>query len=422
MNKAYTKCMLYLMTSVLMLHCVQAGCWDYCACALGNYGHDDEFYLDCRGRQLKFIPNGSSHGVQDSLLSESAVGPSPSSAVRHRLVSVVPWSNSRTLASEVIHYAWFTHNNLTKLHSREFQYLHILIELRLSYNHITEIQPNAFEGLVHVETLDVSHNKLMDVDMSLFLGMVGLNELSLAHNSIQNTLMDFDAFSGTNSSSETLPIETLDLSHNRIVNFPPGFFDVFTSLRDLDVSYNRLLQLPLISFPSFSRFAHNNINKLENSKIGDMSKTRLLELNNNNLSYINHTTAAMLEIYSNPNPDLEVISFDNPWRCDCVMLKLRETWSRHPIFLADAIECQEPTKLRGRNFWQVDETELVCGNEEVEKSVTAPTMLIVCVVVSSLVTLLLTLVVVVIVCQCRSKRYNMNNSPKIETTEMDKQG
>ncbi|XP_078470172.1 transforming growth factor beta activator LRRC32 [Lampetra planeri] len=119
-------------------------------------------------------------------------------------------------------------NSLRSLAPRAFASLPSLAHLDLEFNAIHSVAPGAFgSGLSRLESLSLAYNSL--VCISAF-GLPGLRRLNLSSNAIEH----FDS----DDSLGPYRLESLDLSHNRLLTFPRLPRD--NVLLHLDASHNRI--------------------------------------------------------------------------------------------------------------------------------------------------------------------------------------
>uniref|UniRef100_A0A1B6GM32 LRRCT domain-containing protein n=1 Tax=Cuerna arida TaxID=1464854 RepID=A0A1B6GM32_9HEMI len=136
------------------------------------------------------------------------------------------------------------HNKLVYIPPRGLTALKNLHTVTASHNDINSVAPDAFKGLKHLRYVDLSFNSLHLLDFKLVLDAVNLISLNLRNNLVKTVV------------APELPIntlESLDLSVNKIPDFPLLFFSSFPKLIYLNISYNELGTLPADSFHDLSK-------------------------------------------------------------------------------------------------------------------------------------------------------------------------
>ncbi|CAG2236616.1 G-protein coupled receptor GRL101 [Mytilus edulis] len=103
----------------------------------------------------------------------------------------------------------------------------ILLLRYLSGNGIEEIYPSAFVGLSQLQTLDLSHQRLVTLQSGTFLGLRSLFSLDLSYNTIQ--IIQGGGLNGL------LKLLTLDISNNEIMMIESNAFHGLPNLRTLDI-------------------------------------------------------------------------------------------------------------------------------------------------------------------------------------------
>lgn len=115
-------------------------------------------------------------------------------------------------------------NQLTKIHSRIFQYSHSTLEyLDLSYNALDDDVWNVLKGVTTLNTLKLQHNRFQTVSPSVFSHLSELYYIDLSHNYI-SSLTDFLIRSGK--------ITFVLFNSNKLASFPTNLFDNTINLDD----------------------------------------------------------------------------------------------------------------------------------------------------------------------------------------------
>lgn len=183
--------------------------------------------------------------------------------------------------------------------------------LNLSGNLMKRLDENILSNLYHLKELDLQRNIVFEID-NAFHGNLKLQRLNLAFNYLP-CLTDFhmtqlvvlnasynsiDCFISRQDVNETFQIETIDLSHNKLLFFP--FLPSRSRLQNLYLSYNQIsfyehlmnnLTYPNVTtsveFYNLKNHSANVSRQLWVEDLhGDVSSLRILDLRGNKVSYL----------------------------------------------------------------------------------------------------------------------------------------
>lgn len=166
-----------------------------------------------------------------------------------------------------------------------------MIELNLRGNDLTSLSTEAFAGAVNLKTLDISYNSLSKIDPLTFTSLRSLQDLNLSNNKLSNQSFSRNAGDvGIDWTIESL--NTLDLSHNRIVYYDFMPYDSFSGLKSLQALYLHHNQI-LIDYGAFSSnrnlrtldFSNNNNPYFDLNYLLSVRNLENLYLNGNGISY-----------------------------------------------------------------------------------------------------------------------------------------
>ncbi|XP_072111922.1 transforming growth factor beta activator LRRC33-like isoform X2 [Mobula birostris] len=172
--------------------------------------------------------------------------------------------------------------------------------LSLARNVIMRLEPGNLEGLVHLRELNLEYNYIYEIESGTFEGLQRLTKLNLAHNHIP-CIVDF-----------SLPqVKTLNVSHNAIELFLTRENEIEFQLETLDLSHNKLLFFPLLP----------KCNKLKSLLLADNEMSFYDDLMNDSSTEVqfiqivgnvtNITTVNLWdEMVSVSLPDLEVLDMN----------------------------------------------------------------------------------------------------------------
>lgn len=183
--------------------------------------------------------------------------------------------------------------------------------LNLSGNLMKRLDENILSNLYHLKELDLQRNILFEID-NAFHSNLKLQRLNLAFNYLP-CLTDFhmtqlvvlnasynsiDWFISRQDVNETFQLETLDLSHNRLLFFP--FLPSRSRLQNLYLSFNQLSfyehlmdnstnpnVTTTVEFYNLKNHSANVSRQLWVENLhGDLSSLRILDLRGNRVSYL----------------------------------------------------------------------------------------------------------------------------------------
>ena len=111
-----------------------------------------------------------------------------------------------------------------------------LIKLKIGLNEITKLNNDIFRGLTQLTHLDLSYNKMVQFPEGPFENSLKILNLS------GNELVKLKIFKGFDQ------LTCLDLSNNRLVSLPRGLLGNCTALKVVDLSRNKLKKLETPTF------------------------------------------------------------------------------------------------------------------------------------------------------------------------------
>ncbi|XP_059061096.1 uncharacterized protein LOC131853994 [Achroia grisella] len=199
--------------------------------------------------------------------------------------------------------------------------------LDLEYNPLYEISSNAFDDvqLINLKKLQLSYCKLETIHRNGFSGLAIMIELDLSKNFLKT--LHPDTF------RETTKIRWIILKDNQLEKLEDGLFSNLEFLQKVELSNNHIVQIGIKTF-------------------FNVPKLNTLELDGNKLEYVKVDALNSLTL-SNLNVH------DNPWRCDCYLQPFRN-WVISKHLYTSPIICQEPLKVQGKTWKELDTGDFAC--------------------------------------------------------------
>ena len=206
-------------------------------------------------------------------------------------------------------------SGLKVLPGRSFTPFRTLTKLEIRFSDLSVVDEMAFAGLRTLRVLNIQMNNIRTLPRNVFRQSLYLSELRLDENVIED-LPDgvFD---------QLLNLRVLDLSKNRLTNIRPGIFSGLTQLSELRLSHNRIIELdtpafaPMINLLTLD-LSGNQLKRIQGSVFANLSTITEVDLSSNQLSFVDPI------VFKNVQPSLQRLYLcDNPWICDCPLLKLK---------------------------------------------------------------------------------------------------
>lgn len=172
----------------------------------------------------------------------------------------------------------------TTLNKLSTKHIESIEELIFTNNLVQTIDDKSIlTNLTKLERLDLSHNNLTTINDLAFGNTPPstLTEINLSH----NKLSEFPQF----VCSVGVSLTSLILTHNNIVTLPPGIFDRLSTLTSLDLSFNSLCSLPsgITSLSETLRtlsLRGNRIARAAEGTLGALRELTSLDLSDNRLT------------------------------------------------------------------------------------------------------------------------------------------
>lgn len=174
------------------------------------------------------------------------------------------------------------HNKLIRIPSKSVSQLSSLVIFTASHNDISFVADDAFRGLRNLKYIDLSCNSLHTLDFKLILDAVNLVSLDVRNNTIKKLV---------SPSVKIKSLEILDLSANKIPDFPLEFFSAFPNLRHLNISYLGLGRLTADLFHGLANLkvldaSGNQLKAIDKRVVESLTSLNRLYLSDNYLTQI----------------------------------------------------------------------------------------------------------------------------------------
>ncbi|XP_069833811.1 toll-like receptor 3 [Dendropsophus ebraccatus] len=246
-----------------------------------------------------------------------------------------------------------THTGLTKIESGAFYGLEHLEVLDLGINHINQyLTGREFEGLHSIKQIYLSYNTNLTLTTSTFCNIPSLEKLYL-----RKTALTFKSLSDSPFNC-LRNLTHLDLGNNNIANIEEDLFSELHNLRILSLQHNNLAQLWKKANPGGPVFFLKGLHKLEILDLlsngfseipaevfRGLSNLSILNLGENNVNILppslfadqrsltildlhkNRITSVEENIFKNVFNNLKTLNmFNNPFDCTCESIAWFANW------------------------------------------------------------------------------------------------
>ena len=177
---------------------------------------------------------------------------------------------------------------LASVHKHAFKQNKNLKNITIANSAVSRIQKDTFKGLQHLEPLDLGHNNISILPEELLSDVPKLEELLLRHNSISalppNLLL-------RNPNLKIFSAQYQRLQEGGTLMIPAKLFQYSAKLKDLHLQGNSLERLPDMLFKGLTKLKllELNENNLTNSALGDeifkdLDSLEEINLNGNKLT------------------------------------------------------------------------------------------------------------------------------------------
>nr|XP_057937171.1 uncharacterized protein tlr7 [Doryrhamphus excisus] len=200
--------------------------------------------FDCRGRKLKYVPEGITSNATELMLSENRISQ----------INLKSFSNLINLAR--LNLNWANKKKLMKIDNDTFQTLNNLQWLQLSGNCLTAVPVMLPRSLTELE---LNNNRLLNLDKNSFTRLRNVTRLWLSKNCYYWNPC------------------------GRHMQISRGSFAVMTKLQNLDLSFNNLTQVPkgLPSSLQMLKLGTNQIEYISKNDFRGMKQLKILKIQGN---------------------------------------------------------------------------------------------------------------------------------------------
>ncbi|XP_075990722.1 uncharacterized protein LOC142986240 [Anticarsia gemmatalis] len=264
-------------------------------------------------------------------------------------------------------------NQFKYLTSDEFISLKKLKKLKLDGNQLSVIVDNMFGRNRELRMLSLARNRLALLAPAALANLTSLKHLDISHNKIDRFhLQTFapvvDSLETINFSGNNLPLNEIaivlqilpgihgvGLANLSLPEIPPNFFTYNKNLRVLDISWNKLTNFP---YKLLSKTEH----------------LQRLDISHNKLQTLSEMDLKRLEAIAHLN------LVKNAWRCDQCSAGLMLVYIKESVLNGTLriLKCYSPMRLRGTRFSEMtfDRLDPCPSTHEAQMSVIAGLMLL----------------------------------------------
>ncbi|XP_066542942.1 TLR4 interactor with leucine rich repeats-like [Hoplias malabaricus] len=231
-------------------------------------------------------------------------------------------------------------SNILKLtkKSTALKSLEIVLSENTRVQFIRTLMNNTFTGLRRLRTLNLSGNKLTDFPETIFTLFWSLSELKLDDN-LLSEMKKTDL-------KDLGKVKVLSISRNRLSRIHPSAFRKLYKLEVLKLNGNRISEIKRPTFrycPNLRDIdlGDNAISTLEDFTFSGLSRLRSLRLNNNRIFCLNP------QVFG-PGSRLQWLDLTgNVWKCDCRLLSLK-SWLESGRNVLVTVKCSVPESVKGQ--------------------------------------------------------------------------
>jgi len=209
---------------------------------------------------------------------------------------------------------------------------------------------------VNVHSLDIVGSSLANLDETAFQMMPNLKEVHLVDAGLNTQVLSYLSFLKL--------VEVVNLSHNKLEEFPYGLLQSWPLTRELNLSHNRITNFDFhVSSKSSSvkllDLSYNHISFLHPDSFENGTSLLELNLQSNHLKYLHPMIAEDL------GQSVVIHLGNNPWACHCGLewlVKVLSSQKQSNVAFADPnlIRCASPPDLQSRSLVNISVNQLRC--------------------------------------------------------------
>lgn len=162
-----------------------------------------------------------------------------------------------------------------------------LEHMNLAKNRLKSLGSGAFRHVPGIKSLDLSENRISQIENDAFAEIgTSLTKLYMA-NSVSMSSLPPEPF------KKLVALHSIDVSNNRLSSIPPAFFNTMKDLRSINLQDNNIDKIPPNMFndehtPNLVNLtlSFNSIGTIETQTFADLSRLRLLDLEDNKITQI----------------------------------------------------------------------------------------------------------------------------------------
>lgn len=278
-----------------------------------------------------------------------------------------------------------TANRITVLRHYDFGYLRSLEVLTIDNNPVHSISPTAFVGtrlylltldqislqeglnglttksLAYLRGLSLARNEIRQIPKSCFLQLSTLQYLNLDTNQIDS--LPNDTFTGVEES-----LRTLEINDNNLRHVPVTTLRRLAKLESLAMAHNKIRTIFARSFNNSIMLQrldlrYNSIYTISAYAFHGLDNVQRIDLRHNQLITLDDRT-----FYWQQPAGKEVLLFDNPWLCNCLIKWIKKDFLKGAPRLkviADVEElvCSRPRGLKDLHITSIKLSDFTCNHD-----------------------------------------------------------
>ncbi|XP_044748316.1 insulin-like growth factor-binding protein complex acid labile subunit isoform X2 [Coccinella septempunctata] len=178
-------------------------------------------------------------------------------------------------------FIYLDHNDIRDISENAFAGAKQLYELHLEHNHLKRLKPR-FLNELGSNSIDLSHNQLVEIGSGVFEGVIGVLHIDLSSNKISE--LTENAFVGLES------LEILSLKDNKICHIPLGVLGRLPALKTLNLSHNKLVEFSIGTFSGLRslnelNIANNSLQYFDGEFLLTLPNIHWLDVSDNGIFY-----------------------------------------------------------------------------------------------------------------------------------------